>query len=447
MTSSDPRIDLAKLRLASRSSVIEALSDFREKPVDRWLPPEHAAKTGEFLDSHGKALTDYRVFEKNYSDQQAVEVVAATAPNHCMDGWTFLSRALGALLAGDTHTARHLAYYAQLRAGLSILGCNGIGIFNTINFVVDGNGDRCRLDVKKPRERGLPTHSAVWEVLQHWAGEPKTARDFAQAFEFRGVSLFDCIGAIWPSPPSAPLIYEVMATWGVDLKRATDDHKRRNISSYAAQAFNPASSSVRTRLALVHDIWLCLEPDGRGGFPSLDRHLLRKLLEFMQDAQEKATGRRVVWSDEFSKLDPSIQEFISLEFLDRTVERADLTVFTHATKRTVGEVHAMICRGLLLLGTATAIVRTAFADAGFEPLADNLRPWFERVGIARGFWSDEGEPEEITQLWDDIGFAVLDLADWIASSTADQERFLKSLSTQAMMLSQTERACMWGVCA
>ena len=447
MTSRDLRIDVAKLRLASRNLVIEALSDFYEKPADQWLPPEHAAKTGEFLDSQGKGLTDYRIFTKNYAEQEVIEVVAATAPNHCMDGWTFLSRALGALLAGDTHTARHLAYYAQLRAGLSILGCNGIGIFNTINFVVDDTGELHRLDMKKPQEKGLPTHSAVWEVLQHWAGEPQTAREFAQAFKFRGVSLFDCIGAIWPSSASAPLISEVMGRWGIDLRRATDDHKRRNISSYAAQAFNPASSNIPTRLELIHDIWLCLEPDGRGGFPSLDRHLLRQFLEFMRDAQEKATGRRVVWSCEFSKLDPSIQEFISLEFLERTEERADLTVFTQATKRSVGEVHAMICRALLLLSTATATVRTAFADAGFEPLAYNLRPWFERVGIARGFWSDDGEPEEIAELWDDVGFAVLDLADWITSNPADQEEFLKSLSTQAVMLSQTERACMWGVCA
>ena len=446
MPSRHLQIDGSKLRLASRNPIIEALSYFYEKPVDQWLPSEHAAKTGEFLDSQGKELTNYRSFTQKYSEQEVIEVVAATAPNHCMDGWTFLSRALGALLAGDTHTARHLAYYAQLRAGLSILGCNGIGIFNKINFVVDDAGKLHRLDMKKLRERGLPTHSAVWEVLQHWAGEPQTAMEFAQAFEFRGVSLFDCIGAIWPSSTSIPVISEVMGRWGIDLKRATDDHKRRNISSYAPHAFNPASSNIPTRLELIHDIWLCLEPDGRGGFPSLDRHLLRRFLEFMQDKQEKATGRRVVWSREFSKLDPNIQEFISLEFLDRAEERADLTVFTHANERSVGNVHAMICRALLLLSTATAVARTAFADAGFEPLVDNLRPWFERVGIARGFWSDDRKPEEIAELWDDVGFAVLDLANWIASSPADQEVFLKSLSTQAVMLSQTERACMWGVC-
>ena len=447
MAARGPAIDVATLRVASRNPVIEAIARFYEKPVDQWLPHGHAAKTGEFLDAQGKAVTDYRVFTRRYSPQEVIEVLAATAPNHCMDGWTFLSRALGALLAGDTHTARHLAYYAQLRAGLSILGCNGVGVFNKINFVVDDTRRLHRLDAKKPREQGLATHSAVWEVLQNWASEPQTARGFAQTFVFRGVSLFDCINAIWPSSASAPLISETMATWGVDLKRGTDEHKRRNISSYAAQAFNPASSNIPTRLELIHDVWLCLEPDGRGGFPSLDRHLLRRFLELMQEAQAKATDRRVVWRDEFSKLDPVIQEFIPLEFLERTEQRADLSVFTIAGRRGVGQVHAMICRALLLLRAATAIVRTVFVDAGFEPLEENLRAWFEEVGIARGFWSDSEEPEEIAELWYEVEFAVLELAESLSASPADQQEVLQSLSTQAVALSQAERACMWGVCA
>ena len=447
MAPPQPQINLPNLQQASRDRVIDALAGFSGTPVAAWLPRAHPASGGQFLRANGKALTDYPTFQSRFSGQQAGEVLAATSPNHCMDGWTFLSRALAALLAGDTHTARHLAYYAQLRAGLSILGCNGIGIFNTINFVVDDSLAVRRLDTRGPRDRGLGTHSAVWKVLQAWASDPQSAKTFLQSVDFRGVSLSDCIDTIWPSSGSGPLVAKIIETWGVDLMRTADEHESRNISSYAAHAFNLASSNLPLRLELVRDIWLCLEPDGRGGFPSLDRHLLRKFLELMKAQQSRIASQRGLWPANFPRLDPSIQEFVSVGFLERADEPDDLSVFSHADSMSAGDVHAMMCRALLLLRIATSIVRTAFVDAGFEPLADNVRPWIEPVGIARGFWSNDQPPDEIADLWHEIGGALDDLDNSISSNPADQCGFLGSLSTQAVFLSQAERACMWAVCA
>ena len=381
MAPPQPPIDISHLQQASRERVIDTLAGFSGAPVTEWLPHGHPANGGQFLKTNGRALTHYPTFRSRFTGQQAGEVLAATSPNHCMDGWTFLSRALGALLAGDTHSARHLAYYAQLRAALSILGCHGIGIFNTINFVVDNSFEVLRLDRREPRQSGLGTHSAVWEVLRAWAYDPQSAKTLLQSIDFRGVSLSDCIDAIWPSSGSAPLAARVIETWGFDLMRASFERESRNISSYSAHVFNPASSNLPVRLELVRDIWLCLEPDGRGGFPSLDRHLLRKFLELMQAEQSKIVSQSSLWSSNFVKLDPTIREFVSLDFLERADEPADLSVFSHAGSKTVGDVHAMICRALLLLRIATSIVRTTFVEAGFEPLADKVRPWIEPVGI------------------------------------------------------------------
>ena len=440
--SQPPQINLANLRQASRDPVIDALTGFAGAPTDQWLLSTHRARAGQFLTHQGNSLTNFQTFQGTYSGQQIAEVLAATAPNHCLDGWTYLSRALAALLAGDAHSARHLAYYAQLRAALSILGCNGIGIFNSLNFAIDATKNVHRIDTSR-----LGTHKAAWEVLQTWTADSHAAHGFLESIEFRSVSLADCIDALWPSTAPAPLAEQVISAWGVDLMRAADDRESRNISSYAPHALNPLNFNLPTRLELIHDLWLCLEPDARGGFPLLDRHLLRRFLELMKTQQSKITPQRHLWRDRYSRLDPTIQAFVSREFLQRLDEPDDPIIFTHAYDTTVGNVHAMICRAVLLLRTATSVVRTALVDAGFEPLPDSVRPWFEPVGVDRGFWSTNQQPDEISDLWDDVNAAVSDLSRSIASSPADQLGFLDTLTARAVFLTQTERACMWAVCA
>ncbi len=48
-------------------------------------------------------------------DASLAEYIAASAPLHCADGWSFLGRALTCHAHGDGDAARHFAYYAELR--------------------------------------------------------------------------------------------------------------------------------------------------------------------------------------------------------------------------------------------------------------------------------------------------------------------------------------------
>ena len=363
MTSSQPILNGESLRRANRISVIQALSEFDSKPIDSWLPTEHPAATGQFLNSEGKQYSSYTAFTNTFTTQQIVEVLAATGPSHCLDGWTFLSQSLAAMLSGDTHTARHLAYYAQLRAALSLLHCNGIGIFNGINFAVCDSGALHRIDTNNPNRRGQPTHTAAWEALRGWAGNMGAATDFLTAIKFRDVSLQDCLEAVWPSTTGGPLVSKVIEDWGVDLRRSTEEHESRNISSYCAHAFNVSESELSDRLELVQSIWRSLEPDSGGGFPTLDRHLLRKFLELMKTEKSRITPQNNLWESAYWRLDPKIRSFISQEFIERDVDPSDLLIFAHAESTVPGDVHAMVSRALLLLRSATAVVRSAFLDA------------------------------------------------------------------------------------
>src|SRR5439155_6047134 len=68
------------------------------------------------------------------------EYVAASTIPHCMDGWAYLGRALASYLCGDIDAARHLAYYAELRAAMSLLGSEGVGVFSRKNLVIPQTG-------------------------------------------------------------------------------------------------------------------------------------------------------------------------------------------------------------------------------------------------------------------------------------------------------------------
>ena len=91
------------------------------------------------------------------------EYIAASAPLHCLDGWSFLGRALECHTRGDFDSSRHLAYYAELRSAMSLLASEGIGIFQNKHFFVDVNG-RCNYI---PINRG--THQIAWDALEEWA--------------------------------------------------------------------------------------------------------------------------------------------------------------------------------------------------------------------------------------------------------------------------------------
>ena len=440
-----PLFDFSVLQRASRDPVINRMSAFSTNPPDQWLGSTHPASQGQFLEPNGQPIGNYADFQLQYSDDQIVDVLATTAPHHCTDGWSYLARALGSLLAGDTHATRHLAYYAQLRATLSILNTNGVGVFNGLNFVADQSGVIHRLDNNRQLPRGPGTHRTVWPLIEEWVADLNNARVFMDCVQFRDVPLSDCAAALGPPAVAAPYVSEIIASWGIDLQRSARDRNWRNVSSYDAHALNPAPSDIAGRLELVRDLWLALEPDGFGGYPELDRYLLRNFLEIFKQSRAQTVSNKRLWDNGLEKLDSQIQSFATKKFLDRQVDVADLSVITIAASGVPGDVHAMVCRALLLLRTATAIVRTAFVEAGFQPLQANLMPWFEIVGLARGFWQPNSQPGQVDELWDVINDAVSDLSSSLTTLT-DQLLFIKNLSSQTDYLSQAERAYMWGIC-
>jgi len=414
------------------------LADFEGDSIGEPLPSGHPARTGVFLTPDGKPETSHRKFRENYRDEVIQESLAVTAPNHCLDGWTFLSRSLSALISGDTHTTRHLAYYAQLRASLSLLHCNGIGIFNGINFAVDEDGTISDLGSDR-------THVAVWKLLHEWSAQASSSRNFLKAIRFRGVSLSDCIGAIWPGTTTIPLASELIRSWGVDLMRMSEDRNFRNISSYCAQALNQVNSELPRRLELIRSIWRGVEPDENGGYPLLDSHMLRKFFHLVGREKSNAKASDKNWGRDYDKLDIRIRNILSLPFLTASDEEDDFPVLALAKDAAPGDVHGMLSRALLLLRLATGTVQSALRDSRAGEDMKDLKSWFNPVGVDRGFWLTDEPPDDYETLWDGVSYAVEILDKCIYMDVNDQPSLYAFLGNQFPYLSQAERACMWGI--
>ncbi len=108
------------------------------------------------------------------------QYLALSSAAHVFDGWRYIAQSSLAFLAGSRTQALHLAYYAELRAGLAILAQSGIGILKTIHFALTPAGDVLWF-------RG-PTHRKVWEAIDSWASQPAHGLEVVQCFSCLGVT-------------------------------------------------------------------------------------------------------------------------------------------------------------------------------------------------------------------------------------------------------------------
>lgn len=382
--------------------------------------------------------------------QQLIEAVAAAAPNHCIDGWSYVSRAMSALLAGDLHAARHLSYYAELRAGLSLLGSLGIGIFNGINFVVDSSGRISRLDPSKTNDRGLGTHQAVWAALVAWVAEPNAAREFLELVRIGSSSLASCLRAVWPGTAALSVAGGLIRAWGLDLQRGTDDRNTRNMSSYNPQAFQPLPDVTYERLDFVEGFWALFEPTSSSRFDLLDRHLLRSMLWQQHDTvapvgtpkDQGAIARR------YSELSDGVRRIASKDFLVGRSEPNEPQLLKLArSTQAPAMAPEMVARALLLLRAATAFTISNFNDAGIRTGSGDLRAWIDPLAVARGFWKPAAPLGDPADLWADVKDALGDLSASKVPAPTSLNEWVRKDRTGMPVIAEAERIGIWSLCS
>lgn len=408
--------DQVAIELASSSEMIAVLGEYSAAQPP-WLPAAHPFPQGSL-----PARFDFN----GISQRQLTELIAVRGPLHCSDGWGYLSKAFGALFLGDRHAARHLAYYAELRAALSILASQGIGIFNGTNCVIDHAGNRHDLV-------NGGTHEICWMALDHWAKVPGSFEKIASAININGANLFEALTAFFPGSSGTSLGHGLIKSWGVDLSAATNDRDARNFSSYTPNDLSPMGGPPALDLDFIGSVWRSFQPSAF----VLERHLLRLILE----TEMTNTGATSLSSTAYANLDPRIAALVSEDFLFRA-DDADEHPVMRAADTTQTSAEAMLARGAILLRIATSLAQDNLAKAGVG--IEVLQPWWSPLGLERGLWSHPAEPDDMSALWMEVEDALE------AASQAEQTSrhgWHGELPGSTLRLFQTERIALWNLCA
>lgn len=434
-------LDTAKLLSADRTHIVSTLTAIANKPPAEWLSVGHPGPDGQLPTTWAKV--------DDWTPAQRIEAVAFSGPTHCVDGWGYASRALSAFLAGDFHAARHLAYYAQLRAGLSILAGMGVGVFNGINFVVLNNGHTERVDPSSSSPRsGLGTHVMVWEALEAWSASTVGADLFLSLMKVRNSTVFECVEAVWPGFNSQPVAAQLVSAWGLDLKRGKIEHKYRKVSSYVPHAFNALVCQPVDVARFLADIWRLFEPSAGPGFDRLDRYLLRAALwrqhrMIAPDAPVEGGSLK----SRYSLLPDDVRAVASLEFL-LGMDDPDEPFMVQLARSDAAPAasHEMIARSLLLLRAALAITHANLSAAGVAG-GGALRPWLDQLAIQRGFFSSPTSIADMADLWSDVELALEDMGAGAHPVPACLHEWFSNGPIGAPTVTEAERIGLWSLCA
>lgn len=355
------------------------------------------------------------------------ELIAASAVTHCIDGWAMLGRAAGSTLLGDPHSARHLAYYAELRAACSLLARSGIAVLSGQHLVVDAHGTVMPI-MRRSFVRGQSgTHVAAWAFLQEWSTTADAADMMASVLSPEGIALSE-----WFTGRPAWARWRASASgWlkelGVDIQLLARDQFARNEASYRPNTIRTdrVSLSACDNSRFVTDLWSLAEP-GAHPFARLDSSLLRIAIE---RAYRSATG---IGSDLQSKQYLSdVQTLVDqqdlaeshrsrlMNYLVRDASPDDPFVFQAALSRSKAinpahHLHAM-ARATLMLRVATGASRQMLHNAGIESRL--LDFWWQKLAVSRSI-SSASSPDELSDAWADITEAV-DQIDTYISGTQD----------------------------
>lgn len=212
---------ISALVQADPLSVVETFRRLRRyRDAGRWLAKRNVYRA----DTINRIRADRNNSQIN--GKHLAEYISASTMLHMADGWGFLGRAMQAHLIGDYPVARHLSYYAELRAAMSILACNGVGVFSGWNYVVTGP----RQVVEVPCCSG--THKFTWSALHWWAHSQGSWKQIGDSVRPYGIPVSNWLSLAAGYSAWGAVASDWVTSLGLDIQRVADDQESRNIASY-----------------------------------------------------------------------------------------------------------------------------------------------------------------------------------------------------------------------
>lgn len=328
------------------------------------------------------------------NDSQLAQYVGASAPAHAIDGWSCLGRAMDSALRRDTYSAVHFGYYAELRATMSLLAGEGIGIFNLCHPVIDAAGATHRF----PRTGGLGTHKVVWPIFRYWSTLKRASDLIDEIVSPALIPLSEWLSASGAAVPMRAVAQRWLSSWGVDLAAFDDDHDNRNLASYRPSEFrSPPHLDIHEVAQFVEELWRLFEPSTARRFPTIERLLLRRAWR---------RGGAIPASASIEQLGVAAPEAAEwAAFLKDPSDSMPLRLAEEQSGIEDPRCHLrIISRAALMLFVATSAARRLLTQAAYT--AETLSFWWQRQGEDRGLWNAASRPDNPLDLWADISNAL-----------------------------------------
>lgn len=305
--------------------------------------------------------------------------LAAEQVFHMIEGWRYASAATNSFLNNSKHTALHFAYYAELRAALSLLSWSGIRVRQNAHYYLDVFGN------KKVVPHSA-THTAVWGLWQNWVNRLDATQLFRDQIKLSsGVSLSNVLTSLQYVDPT-----KTLQGWGLDLAKIQADHLARNTSSYEAFWINsPLSKMTHEDLNLVLMLWRLLLPQDTGLLfdSTLISYFLEKALPGM-----KAQLGGITTEDCLGRIVHSIVSDTGAD-VDLVSRRLDTSQYETKPFELASSVDSktenVLCRAFFLLRLSMLATKSSLAATQNKATSEWLSNWFEHAGL----WSQHSDIE------------------------------------------------------
>lgn len=428
-----------QFRKASREAIKEYFVSFapRERRA-KWIRKNNPYRH-DCVGQYSRDLKNNAV-----SHEKMVEYVAASGPAHVIDGWSFVGRAIQALLRRDSYAAVHFGYYAELRGAMALLACEGVGILDKGHPIIASSTQTDRLQKCRRKNNGgwetnwAGTHAVIVPCLRYWSTLRRAAELLDSIVNPAGVSLSAWLAACGAHARTQAIAKSWFTTWGLDLTQIDTDHDARNLASYRPSEFRrPSPIEIRNLGTFLRDLWTLFEPAPNMKFLNLEAHLLRLALRRPGITQ------------------PTAQQIQGLGLAQDEAERwagvlaANQRPIPFDEAPQVSAIESdrcpirVISRAALLLYISTRAAGLHLADAGYT--RDDLDFWWRQFGVDRGLWDETAVPDDPRDAWADIRDRLADIDRTLVANPTGLNGWRQAMGFPLDHLGAWEIVAVWGL--
>jgi hypothetical protein len=433
--------------LASNIKILEAFKKLSKQQFvkNRVLGPRNV-----YIDNT-IVKTDGLVSNASVNIDNMSQYIASSIFIHCHDGWNFVSRGVDALFNGDIGSTIHFIYYAELRAVMSLMAYEGIGIFNNKHIYFNNHGAPI-IFKKNLTGHNLSTHKAATELITEWAGLTTKKNIVFRIIKVKNRTMGEWLSASGHSTSAgyaSAVLGDWLKSWSIDLRMKVDQNMR-NEMSYRPH-FNVAQVEIREKLENLISLWEGMEPTTDNRFFDLDKHLLRIGIE---QFFKKATGKTVRNStyltfinNIFDNLGESRTQPL-YDFIIRKIVPEDHFLISEAKKDlkdasvNFKDPFPMICRAIILLRIATGYSSLIIKDSSTS--YSSLQFWWEEYAFKNGITAVTPSGIDTLDMYSDISESIFGVKQYLNSINTIHDSNLLSLPDLCSM-KQFHRMCFWGM--